>query len=125
MDAYRQKVIADWHRARAAGEDVLDFILVKGESLWNGFDTFEILDADENVKAVVVGPESNLTSVSVFDHLTEPRDVDEYSIEPYHSAYGALYCLKRSIPGTRPFHLGEVRTPEEANFLINHIRSQR
>lgn len=86
---------------------------------------YELIDTEGNVIATLVGhPEDiRMDSVSTFDHITEPRNVEDYSIQPIRTKAGQdWFSLEWALFPDKPYTLGMVQTREEGDRLLQHLR---
>ncbi len=85
----------------------------------------DLLDTEGNVIATLVGhpDDIRMSSVSVCDHITEPRNVEDYSIQPIKTKAGQdWFALVWTIFPDDHIHLGMVQTQEEGDRLMQHLR---
>jgi len=99
----------------------------RGES-WNGFPTLEIHSHSKGPLAVLVDgnePHLMMSIVSVVDHITEPRDVDDYSVEStgdLNSQINPVWDLVWTLRSGEKITLGQVTTEVGANNLLTYLK---
>lgn len=87
---------------------------------------FEFIDTNGVVFATLLGSENDLRmdAVSTLDHITEPRELKDYHIRVASSMpEGRVWELLWALFPERPYTLAMVRTEQEAQNLLDHIRT--
>lgn len=99
-------------------KDMADLHTKAGE-VFNGYATREVHSYEKGYLANLVDDKSftlDMACVSVFDHITEPRDVTDYRVEAMGKSFTQWGLMWNE------FLLGCASTEEGANNLLDYLK---